>query len=161
MILDVLKVRGRNTAGVVGAKRLVDVMDGQFAIREQTVVIHASSRRDRAAVEQKTRSIHASHRDGHRRNGLVAAGDGNEPVEHVATRDEFDGVGDDLAADEGGFHPLRARRDAVVDRDRVDFEGRAARRGNAFGDAGREVAVRQVAWHRADPAMRDTDLRAR
>src|SRR6478736_8177176 len=161
VILDVLKFLGRNTAGIVGAKRLVDVLDGQFAIPEQTVVMHASSRRDRAAVEQKTRSIHASHRDGHRRNGLVAAGDGDEPVEHVAARDKFDGVGDDLAADERGLHSLRARCDAVVDGDRVDFERCATRRGYTLGDAGREVAVRQVTWHRTDPAMRNTDLRAR
>ena len=59
---------------------------------------------------------------GHGGDGLVAAGDGHDAVEHVAARHELDRVGDDLAADERALHALGAHRDAVGDRDRVDLD---------------------------------------
>jgi len=38
---------------------------------------------------------------------LVAAGDADDAVEEVAAGYEFDGVGNDFAGDERGFHALR------------------------------------------------------
>jgi hypothetical protein len=49
---------------------------------------------------------------------------------------EFDGIGDDLAADEGGFHAFGAHADAIRDHDRVEFDRSASSLANALFDAG-------------------------
>ena len=114
--------------GIVGADRLEDVLDGQVAVGERAGGAHAASEHDGPAVQHEPGHIDASEHHGHRGDGLVAPGDGDEAVEHVAPRDELDGVGDDLAADERALHALGAHRDAVGDRDRIDLDGSAARR---------------------------------
>ena len=65
---------------------------------------------------------------------LSQRADRDHRVELVAARGELDRVGDHLAADQGGLHPLGAHRDPVGDRDRVELHRRAARRADALLD---------------------------
>ncbi len=79
----------------------------------------------------------------------------------MAARDELDRVGDHLARDERGAHPLRPHRDAVRDRDRVELHRRAAGVADAALDVLGELALVQVARHRLDPRRGDADERLR
>src|SRR5438876_817761 len=110
---------------------------------------------DRSVVENHGRDVEAAERHHRGGNGLVAADEADETVEQVAPGHELDRVGDDLAADKGGLHPLGAHRDAVRDRDGVELHRRAATRTDAFLDETGEASLVQVAGHRLDPGGRD------
>ena len=109
----------------VRAHGLEDVLD------RDVLPVHAPGL-DRPSVERDGREVEA--REGHDRAGdrLVAAREGDDGVEGVTHDDELDGVGDDLAGDEGRPHAVRPHRDAVRDRDRAELERRPA----GLADAG-------------------------
>ena len=90
---------------------------------------------------------------------LVAGGEGDEGVELVAAGGQLDRVGDHLAADQRGLHPLRPHRDPVGDRDRVELHRRAAGGADALLDVLGEAAQVEVAGHRLDPGVGDADRR--
>ena len=140
-------------AGGVLTDALEDVLD-----RDVPPVQHAGV--DRAAVEREAGDVEA--REGERRRGdrLVAADEDDRRVEAVADAAELDRVGNQLAADQRGLHALRAHRDAVADRDGVDLHRRAARGAHAGHDVLRQLALAEVAGHRADPAVRHHHERA-
>ena len=77
----------------------------------------------------------------------------------MAACDQLDRIGDQFAADQRGLHALGAGGDAVIDRDRVDLQRCTAGGTNAVHHALREFAMVQVAWHRADPAVGNANLR--
>ena len=56
---------------------------------------------------------------------LVAASDGDQAVHPLPEGHQLDGVGDDLAADQRGFHALGAHGDAVADGDGAELERHA------------------------------------
>src|SRR5207302_4630352 len=85
----------------------------------------------------------------------------DQTVQQVTARDQLDRVGAPGAADQRGLPALGAHRDAVGDRDRVEFDRRAAAGADALGDLLGELAVVGVAWRQLDPAVRDADERAR
>ena len=161
VILDVLQLGRRDLAGVVGADRLEHVLDGQVPVRERTGRSRAAPEHDRAAVEHEARDVQPPQDHGHGGDGLVAAGDRHEAVEHVATRDQLHRIGDHLAADEGTLHPLGAHGDAVGDGDGVDLDGRASGGADPLHHLFGELPVVPVARHGADPGMGDPDLRLR
>ena len=76
---------------------------------------------------------------------FVAAGDGDQAVHTLAEGDQFDGVGDDFAADQGGFHSLGAHGDAVADGDGAELERYAVGGADAFLDALGEAVEVDVA----------------
>ena len=76
---------------------------------------------------------------------LVASGDGDEAVHALAEGDQFDGVGDDLAADQRGFHALGAHGYAVADGDGAELEGHPVGRADAFLGTVGEAAEMDVA----------------
>jgi hypothetical protein len=81
---------------------------------------------DAAAIDEDGGAVEAG--DGHHAAGhvLVAAADGDEAVEILAGDDGLDGVGDDLAGDQGVLHALGAHGDAVGDGDGVEDDALAA-----------------------------------
>jgi hypothetical protein len=99
--------------------------------------------------------------EGHRAGGdrLVAADQAHQRVEHVAASDELYGVGDHLAANEGGLHPLGPHGDAVRDGDGVELHRGAARLPDALLDPLGEAPLVEVAGHRLDPGVGDADYR--
>ena len=74
-----------------------------------------------------------------RGNCLVASGQRDHRVEHVAAPDEFDGIGDDFAAHERSPHAVRAHGFAVADGDRVELHRSAAGCAHALLHFFREV----------------------
>ena len=100
MHLELQKVLVGHLACRVCANALEDVLD-------RHVVALEAAWRDGTAVDDHARNVEAHVGHGCGRKGLVAADDGDDGVEHVPAADELDRVGHDLAADEGGLHPLR------------------------------------------------------
>ena len=141
-------------AGRVLADGLEDVLN-----REVAAVVVAS-RGDRAAVERDRGDVEPRHR--HRGGGdrLVAAADHDGGIEGVADGAELDRVGDQLTRDQRSLHALGAHRDPVGDGDGVDLHRGATGLADALHDILRELAVREIAGHRADPGVRDHHQRS-
>ena len=112
---------------------------------------------DGAAVEDDPGDVEAQERHGRGGDGFVAGDEGGHAIEHVAADEEFDGVGDNLAADERSLHALRAHRDAVGNGDGVELHGGAASGANALFHLHGELAEVVVAWHGFNPGVGDTD----
>ena len=112
---------------------------------------------DGAAVEHEAGDVEAG--EGHDGAGhvFVAAGDADEAVEGVAAGDQFDGVGDDFAGDERGFHAFGAHGDAVGDGDGVELHGGAAGFADALLDGLGDVAEMEVAGADFGPGVGDAD----
>ncbi len=152
VVLHLLKVPIVHLAYGVGSYGLVDVLDGHVALVE-------AARRYRPAIDHEAGDVEPE--EGHRagRDGLVAADQAHDGVEHVAAPDELDGVGDHLAAYEGGLHPFGAHRDAVGDGDSVELHRGPASLADAFLDPLGEAPLVEVARHRLDPGVRHPDYR--
>ena len=118
-VLELQQVVVGHVARGVRADRLEDVLD-------RHVLPAPAARRDRAAVEHHRGHVQAGERHHRAGDRLVAARHRDDGVELVAAHDQLDRVGDHLAADQRGLHPLGAHRDAVGDRDRVELHRRAA-----------------------------------
>ena len=138
--------------GVVGADRLEDVEDGDVA----AVPVAGG---DRAAVEEHRGHVEPGQR--HRAAGdrLVAGTEGDDRVELVAAGHQLDRVGDHLAADQRGLHPLGPHRHPVGDGDRVELHRRPAGGADAVFDVLGERAEVEVAGHRLGPGVGDPDRR--
>src|SRR5499427_8235485 len=160
VVLDVLELLEGDLAGVVGAESLEHVLDGQVAIGEGALGARAAPEHDGAAVQHEAGDVETPQHHGHGRDGLVAPGDGDEAVEHVAARHQLHRVRHYLAADERALHPFRAHGDAIGDGDRVDLDGSAPGGSDALHHILGELPVVPVAGHGPDPAVGDTDLRA-
>ena len=141
-----------HVAGVVGADRLEDVEDGDVA----AVPVAGG---DRAAVEQHRGHVEPGQR--HRAAGdrLVAGAEGDDRVELVAARHQLDRVGDHLAADQRGLHPLRPHRHPVGDGDGVELHRRAAGGAHPLFDVLGQRPQVEVAGHRLGPGVGDPDRR--
>jgi hypothetical protein len=112
---------------------------------------------DGAAVKDERWNVETCNGHDAAGNGLVAADENNERVEQIAAGDEFDGVGDDFAADQGSAHALGAHGDAVGYGDGVEFQRGAARGADAGFDVGGEFAQVIVARADFDPGVSDAD----
>ena len=112
---------------------------------------------DRAVVEDEAGYVEPARGHHGGGDGLVAAHQAYEPVEQVSASNEFNRVGDYLAADERGAHSLRAHRNAVGDRDRVELHRRGPRCADSRLHVSCELALVEVAWHRFDPCRGHTD----
>ena len=134
------------------ADRLEDVLDRHGASGH-------GSRRDRAGVDDDGGDVEPGERHGGGWDRLVAADDGDDPVAHVGAPRQLDRVRDQLAAHERCLHPLRAHRQDVGDRDRVQLERRGPRLADAALDELGETPVVEVARHRLDPRVSDDDDR--
>ena len=152
LVFDAQQIGVRHASGRVRAHRLEDILNGD-------VLAVKLARRNRAAVEHHAGNIETRERHDGAGNRLVAARQRDEAVEQVAARDELDGVGNQIAADERRLHPLAAHRDAVGDRHGVELHRRAAGLANAFLDVLGERAQVVVARTDFDPGVRDADNR--
>ena len=104
------------------------------------------------AVEEDRRQVEPGGGHEHAGQRLVAAGEGHQGVEPLGVHDRLDRVGDHLAADQRGPHPLVAHGDAVGDGDGDELEGEAAGVAHALlGPLGQPVE-RQVAGGDLVPA---------
>src|SRR5205085_9563962 len=135
-----------------GPHRLEDVLDGE-------VPVAVSAREDRPAVEEYRGQVEPGGGHEHAGQALVAAGEGDHPVQTLAVHDALDRVGDDLPGGEGGPHPLRPHGDPVGDGDGGELDGEAA--GGAHALLGRlgQTIERQVAGRDLVPRRGDADLR--
>ena len=115
--------------------------------------------RDGAAVEHQRRNVETSQRHDCAGHVFVASGDGNQSVEEIAARDQLDGVGDDLAADQRGLHALGAHGDAVGDGDGVELHRRAAGFAHALLDSLSDVTQVEIAGADFGPGICDSDDR--
>ena len=136
----------------MAADRLEEILDGDVAAPKPP-------RLDRAAVEDEPRDIEAQESHRPARNRLVAAHQDDERVEHVAAAEELDRVGDHLAADERGLHPLRPHGDAVADGDRVELHRSPAGAPHPLLHVLGQTAEVEVAGHRLGPGVGDADDR--
>ncbi|MBG9885311.1 hypothetical protein ABE10_01650, partial [Bacillus toyonensis] len=117
---DALQVLLAHASGTTRADALEGVDDRDVllgAVRELD-----PARGDRAGVEEDAGEAEASARHQHPRDGLVAAGEKDRPVEALCHDDRLDGVGDDLARHEREVHPLVSHGDAVRDGDRAELQ---------------------------------------
>ena len=153
-VLELAELLVGDVAGRVGADRLEEVDD-----RDVLAVEAAGG--DRAAVEHQAGDVEAGQRHHRAGDRLVAGGERHDRVELVAAGHQLDRVGDHLAADERGLHPLGAHRDPVGDRDRVELHRRAAGSADAALDVLGEAAQVEVAGHRLGPGVGDADRRLR
>src|SRR6267378_7895230 len=117
------------------------------------------TRSNGAAIENKARNIQASQRHHASGNRLVAADKNNQCIEEIPSRDEFDGIGDDFTADQGGAHAFRAHRDAIRNGDGVELERSSTGGTNAFLHMLREFSEVVVAGTDLDPGICHTNER--
>ena len=103
------------------------------------------ARCNRAAIEHHAGNIQPAQRHDDSRHILVAAADAHQAVEEIAARHQLNRVCDHFAADQRGFHALRAHRDAVVDGDGVELHRRAAGLANAFLERLGDLAQMHIA----------------
>ena len=75
----------------------------------------------------------------------------------IASRDEFDRVSNDFAADQGSAHPLSAHGDAIGDRDGIEFHRCSASRANAGLHRGSEFTQMEVAGADFSPGIGNAD----
>ena len=134
----------------MGADAFEDFLDGD-------VLAAKFAGSDAAAVESQARDVEPGEGHGAGGDGLVAANDDDQGVEGVADGGDFNGVGDDLAADQRGAHALGAHGDAVANGDGVDLHGSPAGGADAFLDALGHAPVVEVAGHGFDPLVRHAD----
>ena len=87
---------------------------------------------DGAAIDENGGNVEPS--DSHHRAGhvFVACRHDDQTVHALAEGHGFDGICDDLAADQRRFHALGAHRDAVANRDSAKEEGNAVGGSQAF-----------------------------
>ena len=152
VVFHVLQLQVGHPARGVGADGLEDVLD-------RHVVLLEAAGHDRTAVEHEGRHVDAAEGHDRARNRLVASGEGDEPVEHVPDRDQFDGIGDHLAAHQRRLHALAAHGDPVGNRHRVEFHGRAAGFADAFLHVFGQIAEVVGAGADLDPGIGDPDDR--
>ncbi len=133
--LQLVQLLFGHAAGLDGADALEDVLDGDVLVAEP-------AGHDRAPVKEYGGNVQAGHGHEHAREALVTAGDASEGVVAMGHHHQLRGVGDDLAADQGGLHPLVAHGDAVGDGDGGELAGGAAGALHALLDAvGQAVQV--------------------
>ena len=140
--LHLAQARIVDPAGAMRADRLEHVLDGELPLAQPPL-------HDRAAVEDDARHIEPRRRHRRGRDRLVAADDEQGRVQRMATHRELRGIGDRLAAHQGGAHSAGPHRDPIGDDDRVEIDRRRAGRENApprmFGKALQvDVAGRDV-----------------
>ncbi len=79
----------------------------------------------------------------------------------MAARHQLHRVSNDFTTDQRRLHTFRAGSDGIVDGHRVDFDRCAASGPYTLHHALRQFPVVPVAWHGADPAVSDANLRPR
>ncbi len=153
-VLELTELGRRHPTTGVRPYPLEDVLDGDVAPLEP-------SGTNRPAVEHQRGQVEPEQRHGRAGKGLVAPDQRDHAVEEVAPADQLDGVGDHLAADQRGLHPLGAHGDAVADGDGVELHRRAARGPDALLHLFREPAEVEVAGHGLGPGAGHADERPR
>ena len=114
---------------------------------------HWSTRhKDDGNVEPHRRHEHAG-RD------LVTVGDAQERIGAVGVDHVLDAVGDHVSAREGVEHSLVPHRDAVVDRDGIEFLRHSPGLANRFGDHVANVFEVHMARNELRVGVRDRDDR--
>src|SRR5262249_11208271 len=114
---------------------------------------------DGAPIENQTGNVQTGQGHDAAGNGFVAAHQNHQRVKKISTGHQFDGVGDDFAADERSFHSFSAHGDAVGNGNGVEFEGRTTGFANAILDVLSEFAQVVVAGPDFNPGVGDADQR--
>ncbi len=101
----------------------------------------------RAAGDEDRRDVEAQRGHQHAGGDLVAVGDADHGVGAVRVDHVLDAVGDEFAARQRIEHAVMAHGDTVIDGDRVEFLGDAARRFDFARDELAEILQVDVAGH--------------
>ena len=133
--------------------------DGLEHVAEVDRLAVVLARQDRAVVDDDAGQVEAGGGHQHRRDRLVAPAEPDEAVEALGEHDRLHRVGDHLAADERGAHPLVSHRDAVGDGDRAELHRKATGVADAPLDVFGQLAQRHVARRDLVPRRRHADLR--
>ena len=150
VVLDLQQFLVAHAAGGVGAHGFEDILNGDVA----AVV---ASGQNRSAIQDDAGHVEPQQRHGRAGDGLVASHQRHDAVEHVAAGHQFDGIGNDFAADQRGLHAFGAHGDAIADGDGVELHRRAAGCANAFLYLDGQLAQVVVARHGFDPGVGDSD----
>ena len=111
-----------------------------------------------ATVDEDAGAVEARHGDDTGGHIFVATADGDEAIEAFAAHDRFDGIGDDLAGNEGILHAFGAHGDAIGNGDgSEDHPFGAGGIGPGFGLAGEAIDV-HIARGDHRPGAGDADL---
>ncbi|MNL03013.1 hypothetical protein D3C87_1235380 [compost metagenome] len=170
--------RGHGVGGVhaatgtgAGNRHFLDLLDLDLADIAPRVLAHglehgndvgvAGARLDGATIDKDRRAIQPRHADQAARHVLVAAADGHQAVETLATGDHFDGVGDHLAGHQRILHAFGAVGDAVGNGDGVEDHALGTGGIRAFFGFERQFVDVHVAWGDHGPSRGDADLRLR
>src|SRR5215475_5317459 len=95
--------------------------DGFEYVLNRYLVTVELSWRDRSALQHDTGDVETGQRHDAARNGLVTSNQYDETIESVSAGNQLNRVRDHLAAHQRGPHSLRAHRDAVGNRHRIEF----------------------------------------
>ena len=157
--LDLVQFGVVDLACGVCAHGFEHVLHSQRAVAGGAIGIFrcAAARHDGAAVEDHGRDIQPRrcHRRG--RNGLVAAHQQHHRVEAMPGHRKFDRICDGLARRQRGAHAVAAHRDAIGDRDGVEFDRRASARDHAAACVLRQIAQGDVARGDIGPGVDHPD----
>ena len=117
------------------------------------------ARLHRPTGDEDGRDVEPQRRHQHAGRDLVAVRDAHQRVGAMGVGHIFDAVGDHLARGQRIEHAVVAHRDAVVDRDGVEFLGYAARGLDLARDQLAEVLEVHVAGHELGEGIGDRDDR--
>ena len=117
--------------------------DGLEDVLDRDVHVVDPAWEDRSGVDEGVGNIESDGGHHHAREGLVAPGQRDDPVEAFRVHHRLDGVGDHLAAHQRGPHALVSHRDAVGHRDRRELDREAA----GLTDARLGVLCEACEWH--------------
>ena len=151
--------------GVGGGHHRVDEIELDDAVAAGMTVLVVGCRHlhlarlHRSARDEHDRDVQPHRRVQHPRGDLVAVGDADEGVGAVRVDHVLDGVGDELAGRQAVEHAAVTHRDAVVDGDRVELLGDAARGLDLARDELPEILQVHVPRHELGERVRDRDDR--
>ncbi|GBD09198.1 hypothetical protein HRbin22_01447 [Candidatus Thermoflexus japonica] len=133
--------------------RLEDILDGHSPPAPVPRGNASSIQVDRGQVQ----AGHGHHAGGLR---LIAPPNGHQGIQLIRHGGELDGIGDQLPADQGGFHALMSHPDSVVGRDGVELDGRPARIPDPLFDELSQMMEMMVAGLGFEPGVGDADERS-
>ncbi len=128
----------------------------RFKHRDDVRVIGAGL--DGTAIDKNGRAVQPRQAHQTTRHILVATPDGYQAVKALTTRHGLDGIGNDLAGNQGILHPLGAVGDAVGDGDGVENQAFPTRTIGAVGRFSGQAVDVHIAGGQVAPGRGDTDL---
>ena len=149
-ILQLVQFLVAYLAGSIRAHRLIDILNGHIF---STIV----ARRDSAAIQDHSRKVHSRQRHRGGRDRFVASDHAHHRIKKLPATNQFNGIGNHLAAYQRRPHALSAHGLAIRDSDGVELHGRATCRADSFLHFLRQPPQVKIARHGFDPGVGHAD----